>query len=69
MNDYYSEYEQGPQIHSTLFQLVFESWNKMEEDERVKRENGEHTMADRLYFSVPKRIHQVRMRAGGRVDY
>ena len=50
-------------------QFVFESWGEMEEDERMKRENGELTMVDRLYLSMPSRIHQIQMRAGGRADY
>ena len=68
LNHYYAEYEQGPEIHS-LSQFVLESWNEMKEDERVKRENGELTMVDRLYLSMPTRIHQIRVRAGGRANY
>lgn len=69
-NDYYVEYEQVPEIHS-LSQFVFEFWSKMKEDGRVKREreNGEFTVVSRLYLSMSIRIHQIRMRAGGRADY
>lgn len=52
-----------------LAHIVFESWNKMKEEERQQKMRGEKTLIDKLYESLPKRVRQIGIRKGLQSNY
>lgn len=57
-----------PDIH-ILAQIVFESWDEMKVEEREAEKNGDPTLVQKLYQSMPKRVKQIHERGGMHSDY
>ena len=52
-----------------LAQMVFESWDEMEEEERQQKMRVGKSFIDRLYESLPKRVRQIVRRKGLHSNY